>query len=432
MKVIKFFLFLILLLFPFGQLTKIPLGIPGMSLYLHDCVVISLLFYWIIWHFFGKKPLLKPPLTIPIFAFIGMAFFSLLVNSRRLEWAEVLISFFYLLRWVAYAGIYFVGYSLIGNKEPRKQGKKILRLLALTGVIVAIFGLFQYFFYPNLRNLYYLGWDPHQYRVFGTFFDPGFTGIILVLTLILLISFSWLEPLLKFGGGLVVFLAIVLTYSRSSYLALIISVFFLTWLKKDCRFLVLPLILLFFILVAIFLPRPAGEGVRLERQSTVLARFENWRQSLKIISDHPFLGVGFNSFRFAKRDYGFLGKDWQDIHSGAGTDSSLLFVFATTGIVGLMSYLWLWWRATQLVSSHRPRSDRLSSPPSEEPPLCRVTSEEVRSRRRDFTEVSFGIVASVIALFVHSFFLNSLFYPWVMIWMWLLLGIVHGSAEALR
>ena len=33
------------------------------------------------------------------------------------------------------------------------------------------------------------------------------------------------------------------------------------------------------------------------------------------------------------------GPDSEDIHSGAGSDSSLLFVFATTGIFGFLVYL---------------------------------------------------------------------------------------------
>jgi len=44
MKLIKFFLVLILLLFPFGQLTRIHLGIAGVNLYLQDLVIGALFF----------------------------------------------------------------------------------------------------------------------------------------------------------------------------------------------------------------------------------------------------------------------------------------------------------------------------------------------------------------------------------------------------
>jgi O-antigen ligase len=177
----------------------------------------------------------------------------------------------------------------------------------------------------------------------------------------------------------------MLTYSRSSYFAYLIGMAVIAWAKRAPKFFLT--VLLIFILTILVLPRPGGEGVKLERESTVQARIRNWKQSLVIARDHPIFGVGFNAYRYAQRDYGFLGKDWQTSHAGAGADSSILFVMATTGLVGLAVYLWFW------VS------------------LLRVTR--------------YGLVAlaSSLALLAHSFFNNSLFYPWIMVWFWVLLGL---------
>jgi len=62
----------------------------------------------------------------------------------------------------------------------------------------------------------------------------------------------------------------------------------------------------------------------------------------------------------------------------------LLFVWATTGVLGLLVYLRFWLKA-------------------------------VRSK-------NLIVTASVTALFAHAVFLNSLFYPWVMAWLWTLLA----------
>lgn len=402
MKLFRFLIFIILVLFPFGELTKIPLGLPGVSFYLHDLVIGLLLILWILNHLFKKRLLPEACLTRPILAFIAIAFFSWLINIRRFNFSELLLSFLYLLRWSAYSGLYFVVYEVVkASLVEREKGKAgLLMLLTMTGVTTAVFGLIQYSLYPNLRNLDYLGWDPHQYRIFGTFLDPGFLGIILVLTLILLVCFKTLRGNWRLGAGLMVFLALVLTYSRSSYLALTTAVVVLAWFKKSAKLLLIPLFLIVFMAILTILPRPAGEGVRLERQSTVQARLVNWSQAFKIIGNQPVFGVGFNSLRFVKRDYGFLGMSWQEVHSGAGLDSSLLFVWATTGVFGLMVYLWLWREAIK-----KPKIKYLRKAKNFYPCL----------------------LASVAALFVHSFFLNSLFYPWVMIWIWVLLGLAHGE-----
>jgi hypothetical protein len=60
---------------------------------------------------------------------------------------------------------------------------------------------------------------------------------------------------------------------------------------------------------------------------------------MEIVKDNFLLGVGFNTFRYVQKQYGFLEPGQEEIHSGAGSDSSLLFVFATTGIIGFFVYL---------------------------------------------------------------------------------------------
>jgi O-antigen ligase len=136
----------------------------------------------------------------------------------------------------------------------------------------------------------------------------------------------------------------------------------------------------------IVLPRsPDGEGVKLERTSSIQARIQNWRNSLIIIRDHPIFGVGFNTYRYAQRAYGFTDTSkWLQSHAGAGADSSLLFVTATAGVFGLLAYLWYLRSLNQL----------------------RTPNSELQ--------------VVLVALLVHSLFLNSLFYPSVMLWLALL------------
>ena len=264
----------------------------------------------------------------------------------------------------------------------------------VVGLVTAIFGLLQYFFLPDTRFLEAYGWDPHYYRVIGTFLDPGFLGLILVLSLIIVVVKAWQKKKHRkrlIGVGLVVYLALALTYSRASYLAYSLAMGATAWWKRSAKFL--------FVVVAIglitvaLLPRPGGEGVKLERESTIKARILNWQLSWEIAQDNLLFGVGFNAYRYVQDKYITWPEGELEIsHAGAGADSSLLFVLATTGILGLGAYLWLWFRALFL-------------------------------SLKNFNKVQNQIaLASILAVLIHSFFTNSFFYPWIMAWLWIVVG----------
>lgn len=369
-KILKILFYSLILVFPFGQLAKIPLDIPSVNLYLHDILIVFLVFSWVVWHFLTRKKIILPPLWKPIFAFLSVVFLSWALNTYHHPLNESVIALLYLFRWMAYAGIYFL--------ISQSPSIPVSQYLIGAGIASAVFGLAQYFFLPDTRFLYYSGWDEHYYRLIGTFLDPGFTGMIYVLGLILIVQKFWHRKSVLYLLFSLLYLALVLTYARSAYLAYLLSMTVIAWQKKSVRFFLITFLLL--ALTLFLLPRPGGEGVRLERKASAGARITNWQRGLRIIQDYPLLGVGFNFYRYAQRDYGFLKEDWQVSHSGAGADSSLLFVLATTGIPGLIFYLWLLWEMVKI----RP--------------------------------------AAILALVAHSFFNNSLFYPWIMVWLWLLLG----------
>jgi O-antigen ligase len=105
------------------------------------------------------------------------------------------------------------------------------------------------------------------------------------------------------------------------------------------------------------------------------------------VRDHPLFGIGFNTYRFAQLRYGFITKGEEaDSHGVAGTDNSFLFVLATTGLIGLLSYAALWGTIVRQAWGNH------------------------------------VVVASITAIFIHSLFVNSLFYPHIMEWIWILIA----------
>lgn len=389
MKLELFLLFILLLIFPFGQLTKLPLNIPEVSIYFHDLIIFFLFVVWLIKKTFRKEKILWPKLTKYILAFAFWAGFSLILDIPNLTTKEAVVSSLYLIRWLSYLGIYFVLSDLLKNNNKLKN--QIKEMLIIVSAAAALLGLLQYIFVPDIRPLTAFGWDPHYYRVVGTYLDPGYTGMIFVLGIILILEKILSMKISNYFFILIffiIYLALSLTYARSAYLAYLIVITLFSWRKKSIKFFIIALSLSVFTLF--LLPRPGGEGVKLERKSTVYSRINNWRQSLRIAFDHPVFGTGFNSYRYTQRKYGFLNQDnWRKSHAGSGADSSLLFIFATTGIVGLISYFLL---------------------------IIKIISLSYKK--------SWVIFLSLIALLSHSFFNNSLFYPWTMIWMAILLGFL--------
>lgn len=401
MSHIVILLYCYIVLFPFGQLTRLPLGMAEIHLYLTDIFIAGLVVCWLGKKLIRREKLIPPPLAKPILLFTFCCLLSLIINTPLLSGREVMVAGLYFVRWVMYAGLYFVVDDLVQSSKFKVQS--LLTSLTVVGVIAAVFGLLQYLFLPDMRFLEKYGWDPHLYRVIGTFLDPGFLGLILVFTLILLTVKLWPARKLSSIKGLmddkwrlvawiVVYLALALTYSRASYLAYLMGMGVIAWFKKSPKFF---LTVLFLGMVTIFfLPRPGGEGVRLERESTIQFRLINYDQSLVIVRDNPLFGVGFNAYRYAQGRHGFLtGEELKSSHAGAGGDSSLLFVLATTGVVGLSVYFWLWGKALWL------------------------------------GKANILVLATLFSALLHSFFTNSLFYPWIMAWLWLVLGVVRENKK---
>jgi O-antigen ligase len=359
-----------------GQLGGIPLW-PGVVVYVHD-IVLTLLILVSLPRIIRTEKFSRTRLLKPIVAVIAAAAVSLAVNYWRFPLPELLIGSLYLVRWILYGALFVI---VLASAGPAIW----INGLYITGAGLGVLGLVQFVMYPYLRNLYYLGWDPHYYRVFSTLFDPNFTGIILVLTLLLGCGL-WKKNKRNYfliAGQVVAFVALLLTYSRSSYLALAVAV--AVWSLWTRKLKILFAIAAFVILIVI-VPRAPGSTLRVLRSESTLARVGNWQESLKLIAKSPVFGYGFDTLRYVQRTNvetsGIISK------SAAGLDSSILFIIATTGVVGLAAYIYL------LIS------------------MIRIGKK------------SYVYIASLAAVLVHSLFVNSLFYAWVMIWMWILAGVV--------
>lgn len=388
MDILKLLFILTIFFFAFGEVVRIPLG--DLSVKLIDMGVAALAFYWVLSSLKNfKKVKVDRKIGVPVVIFSSIALLSLLLNTIFLTTNELFVSFLYFIRWIAYASIIFIIPMFDSSFK-----NKIKNLLIFMGSFIVVLGYIQYLFYPSLRNLYYLGWDEHLYRLFSIFLDPNFAGAFFVLYFLFLLnilaeSIKKKTNLFSFFLGVISFLtlfAIFLTYSRSALLMLAAGSF--VFLVLNARRSLAILVIAIFLLVTTLLPRAyETEGTNFFRVVSSEARLDSAGQAVGIFKESPVFGVGFNAYRYAKDRYGFGPSMLEKSHADAGTDNSFLFLLATTGIVGLIAYLLMWFKIVKI---------------------------NIKSKL---------IIASVFAIFIDSLFINSLFYSFLMFWIWTLIGL---------
>lgn len=372
-KLQEIILFIFLALFPFGQLLKT-------TVHPIDLVAGLAFLYTII---FSVK---KPRFFSVLGNFLIACFFSLLFSLSFFHTWQLVVGILYLIRLTFY--IYFILFVYDYVRKSKVKKELVFNGLIAVSFFSAVFGWVQYFWFPDFRSFTVLGWDDHLYRLIGTFLDPGFTSIIIV--------FGTIAALYKYFSTkkrnllyliLLFIVSLAFTYSRAGYISFIIGTLYIGLAEKKIKLLLL--LFTVFVLTILVLPRTAGEGVKLERTASTYARLLNYSQTIKIFQKSPVFGIGFNNICQAKNT--FFEIDDQQSHSCSGSDSSLLLILTTTGVVGFIIFLW-----------------------------CISSLYNLISSKSIYGKV---LLSSSLALFIHGLFVNSLFYPWIMGWMAILLAV---------
>lgn len=227
-------------------------------------------------------------------------------------------------------------------------------------IVFTSWGLIQYYIWPNNILLSQLGWDPHTNRLIGSLLDPTYTG--LVLTLFIFWGLFQQKP--KFWLLMLNYVALALTYSRSSLFSLYIPLIYLLIKNQKIIYLFGAICLLG--ITIWLLPKPPGESTNLSRSNSFYAKIDNYKEGFQLFRQSPILGVGINNLGFYRHNQG---------HASWGYDNSLLTIACTTGLFGLI--------------------------------LCVCYVLSLTSSKSVFFKLAFT------SCLIHSFFSNSLLNPWV-------------------
>jgi len=400
---LEFGLALLIFSLVLGQAIRIQ--IPGAESFFlpSDVIIPAMILFWLAEKLIEKKFVFpKNSLDLPLALFLSIALVSLIWGSRNLALGEILVSAFYWLRFLAYSLLF---YLVLDLARDANKIKKYLVWLFSAACLLAILGFLQYIFLPDFSFMAAAsGWDPHVKRLLSTWFDPNLIGGFFVFILSFAISF------LLYGKerktkiillALIVVLgsALILTYSRSAFLALLVSLFVLGILKSKKLLFVGLIALIILIGVSGRLQARLAGATRID----VMAehRLASWKNTWEISRSHLFLGVGFNTFKYAQLASGAIGP--QASHSDFGSDSSFLTILATTGVFGLIIYLWLALAIFKIAfQAFRQSDNRLAN------------------------ALGLGLIAGMAGLVIHSQFTNSLLYGHLMAAIWIFAGLVES------
>jgi O-antigen ligase len=217
------------------------------------------------------------------------------------------------------------------------------------GIVFAIVGFYQYQtrdIFQNPKVIYANAYAPF-FRVNSVFWDPSIFGRFLVLALapsIVLIALgrSLRLSLLATGAIIVMWLGLLISFSQSSFAALLVVVIGACFVSWRWRALV-AVVLAVAVLAGITVAQPQVRR-SLQTHTTnglnhaTSGRYDLVANGIRIAVHHPVLGVGVGGFKHAYAErVGFKGKDPKK----AASHNTPVTVAAETGILGLALFAWL-------------------------------------------------------------------------------------------
>ena len=377
---------------------RIPISVGGtdanLLVPLYAVIVLGL-FTWLAMARAGERLWRGTPLDLPLLLFVGFSILSLTWSSDIAE-AATKVTFF----WIPFLVLYVVAAQLW-------QRGRALNVLGITtmamAVPVALLAVGEYATRHVLWNhrLEQANVYSRFFRVNSIFYDPNILGRYLVLAMLIGVAVAWLKRadtrvLVAVGAAEIIYAAgLVVTYSRSSALMLMVGLFIMALRMFRTRTVVLIAVIM---AVVGFAGAVAGSHqvrdalTSTERLSKVSeGRFDLVNGGVDMWQQHPVAGGGLGSFATdysAMLSTGELRKTRVVISHNAPVT-----VLSEEGIVGFAFMLWL---AVIAVI---------------------VGIRATRDRDEDVGVPAAMMLAGLVGIFVHALLYSALFedpYTWVL------------------
>jgi len=295
---------------------------------IEDFLIIAVFFAWFAKTSVRKELglLRKTPLNKPILAYLAVSIFStgLGIMSGNVS---AKIGFFYILKYIEFFMIFFL---FVNNLEDKRQIKTFIFCFLLVSFIIGVLT------YAQIGRI-----DRPTAPFEGAHPEPNTLGGYLVLTLatalgILLYSSNTNVKLILLGLVCFNFYPLLMTLSRSSYLAFTLLYLILVIFSRKHRMILISLLVFAILFLPFFIPEKVKDrvlytfsygsdytfgGGKIKLEKSAAARVETWQSAMDFLQKKPFFGFGVTGVPFMDSQYARL--------------------LAEIGIFGFLIFLWL-------------------------------------------------------------------------------------------
>ena len=347
-----------------------------------------------------------------VFAFIGATSAVLAIPRYGLSTFEVLASLAYLARW----SVYFCVYLVIINWVRGDQAESVWTVLENAILLMAVFGIFQAIFLPNFAFMVTPqsqgvppAWDAQRHRLVSTMLEPNVMAAVLTVPLMVQLARLSTGARVPMWKPVVLFAALVMTLSRGGILSFLIGCTVIVATRGVSKR-VLKVAGAILLLALPIMPRLITFAREYNKFSvsddSAMARVTTWVRALGAFAEHPWFGIGFNTYGFVQERRGFERVGGQSYSAEGG----LLFIAVMTGIVGLAVFLMMLFFVFR---------------------RCRRGWRDLRATPAE-RGLYIGTAAATLAMLINSVFVNSLLTPWVMELLWVTWGLTFVTIASWR
>lgn len=311
-----------------------------------------------------------------------------------------------ILRLTQYAFVFFV---LLKEIKDKRQINKVIFSICSGIILASIDGMWQVATGRDFIRGYATIINIGLLRATASFKDSNLLGIYLsaFTPLVLGLSLYYFRKMKKLAFIFVSIISlsgIILTYSRPTLLAIYIALLFLSIVKQDKKIAVSLIVIL---LVAPFILPKAVKNWAKEVEYNPLRlmcnddRIAVYRNSIKMIKAHPFVGVGTNTFMKNYKQYKESPEYRNVVTSDYMYAHNIFFhMAAEIGLIGLGIFIWLLYKLfIECRNIYRALNDNY------------------------LKMVSLSLSACLIAFLVNGLTESSLYYSRVAIIFWYICGL---------